>query len=145
MNKTLLSLAIMGVIALTSCTGNAGSESQAPAQDSAATTEAVNAEPQQAQPASLADIVDKAKTDGANWTTEEWKSQFKAALEAYKPFAVAMNNPQEADLEKIKNEFGDYPALIKEFATIANQSEGGKAIDDEWIQNTMQELGVPHL
>lgn len=97
------------------------------------------------QLASLADIVAKAKAEGANWSADEWKAQFKAALEAYKPFAEAMDKAQPAELEEITKKYADYPALIKEFASIAKQAEGGKDITDEWIQTTMQELGVPNL
>ena len=97
------------------------------------------------QPASLADIVAKAKADGANWTADEWKEQYKKAIEAYKPFAVAMNEAQPADLETITKEYADFPSLIKEFAATAKQSKGGSAIDDEWVAKTMEEMGVPHL
>ena len=97
------------------------------------------------QPASLADIVAKAKAEGANWSADEWKAQFKTALEAYKPFAVAMNEAQPAELEEVTKKYADFPALIKEFASLAKQAKGGKDITDEWIQTTMQELGVPEL
>ena len=97
------------------------------------------------QPASLADIVAKAKAEGANWSADEWKAQFKTALEAYKTFAVAMNEAQPAELEEISKKYADYPALMKELVGIAKQSEGGKDITDEWIQTTMKELGIPEL
>ena len=97
------------------------------------------------QPASLADIVADAKANGANWSADEWKTQFKKALEAYKPFAVAMNEAQPAQLEEITKQFADFPTLIKEFAGLAQKADGGKDITDEWIQATMQELGIPQL
>ena len=97
------------------------------------------------QPASLADIVADAKANGANWSTDEWKTQFKKALEAYKPFAVAMNDAQPAQLEEITKKYADFPTLIKEFAGLAQKADGGKDITDEWIQATMQELGIPQL
>ena len=59
------------------------------------------------QPASLADIVADAKANGANWSADEWKTQFKKALEAYKPFAVAMNEAQPAQLEEITKQYAD--------------------------------------
>lgn len=97
------------------------------------------------QPASLADIVTDAKANGANWSADEWKTQFKKALEAYKPFAVAMNEAQPAQLEEITKQYADFPTLIKEFAGLAKNADGGKDITDEWIQATMQELGIPQL
>ena len=97
------------------------------------------------QPASLADIVADAKANGANWSADEWKTQFKKALEAYKPFAVAMNEAQPAQLEEITKQYADFPTLIKEFAGLAQKADGGKDITDEWIQATMQELGIPQL
>ena len=97
------------------------------------------------QPASLADIVADAKANGANWSADEWKTQFKKALEAYKPFAVAMNEAQPAQLEEITKQYADFPTLIKEFAGLAKKADGGKDITDEWIQATMQELGIPQL
>ena len=97
------------------------------------------------QPASLADIVADAKANGANWSANEWKTQFKKALEAYKPFAVAMNEAQPAQLEEITKQYADFPTLIKEFAGLAQKADGGKDITDEWIQATMQELGIPQL
>lgn len=97
------------------------------------------------QPASLADIVADAKANGANWSADEWKTQFKKALEAYKPFAVAMNEAQPAQLEEITKQYADFPTLIKEFAGLAQKADGGKDITDEWIQGTMQELGIPQL
>lgn len=97
------------------------------------------------QPASLADIVAKAKAEGANWSADEWKAQFKTALEAYKTFAVAMNEAQPAELEEITKKYADVPALMEELVSIAKQAEGGKDITDEWIQTTMKELGVPEL
>ena len=67
------------------------------------------------------------------------------ALEAYKPFAVAMNEAQPAELEEITKKYADFPSMIKEFASIAKQADGGKDISDEWIQTTMKELGIPQL
>ena len=97
------------------------------------------------QPASLVDIVAKAKAEGANWSADEWKAQFKTALETYKTFAVAMNEAQPTELEEISKKYADYPALMKELASIAKQAEGGKDITDEWIQTTMKELDIPEL
>lgn len=147
MKKVLFSFVIVAAgLIVTSC-GNNGTgtavEAEQKEQAEQMKEDAPAAETE--QPASLADIVAKAKAEGASWSADEWKSQFKKAMEAYKPCAVAMNEAEPAQLEEITKKFADYPSLIKEFASIAKQSDGGKDISDEWIQNTMKELGIPQL
>lgn len=144
MKKVLFSFIIVAAgLFVTSC-GNKSAESATEAEQTEQVTEEAPAAEAE-QPASLADIVAKAKAEGANWSADEWKEQFKQALEAYKPFAVAMNEAQPADMEEITKKYADFPSLIKEFASLAKQAEGGKDITDEWIQTTMQEVGVPQL
>ena len=144
MKKLLFSFIIVAAgLFVTSC-GNKSAESATEAEQTEQVAEEAPAAETE-QPASLADIVAKAKAEGANWSADEWKAQFKVALEAYKPFAVAMNEAQPAEIEEITKKYADFPALMKELASIAKQAEGGKDITDEWIQTTMQELGVPEL
>ena len=146
MKKVFLMFAAAMAMTMISCNGTAGdgSATDSTAQAAEQVEQPAEAAPAPAeQPASLADIVEKA--EGAKWSVDEWKEQFKKALEAYKPFAVAMDKAQPADLEKIAKDYDGYPELIKEFATIAKQSEGGKAIDDAWIQATMEEMQIPHI
>ena len=144
MKKVLFSFIIVAAgLFVTSC-GNKSAESATEAEKTEQVAEEAPAAEAE-QPASLADIVAKAKAEGANWSADEWKAQFKTALEAYKPFAVAMNEAQPAELEEVTKKYADFPALIKEFASLAKQAKGGKDITDEWIQTTMQELGVPEL
>lgn len=144
MKKVLFSFIIVAAgLFVTSC-GNKSAESATEAEQTEQVTEEAPAAEAE-QPASLADIVAKAKAEGANWSADEWKEQFKQALEAYKPFAVAMNEAQPAEMEEITKKYADFPSLIKEFASLAKQAEGGKEITDEWIQTTMQEVGVPQL
>ena len=144
MKKVLFSIAIVAAGLLVASCGNKSAAIAAESEQAEQVAEQTTAvEPE--EPASLADIVAKAKTEGAQWSNDEWKVQFKKALEAYKPFAVAMNEAQPAQFEDIMKKYADFPSLIKEFASLAKQSAGGKDITDEWIQSTMQELGVPHL
>lgn len=144
MKKLLFSFIIVAAgLFVTSC-GNKSAESATEAEQTEQVAEEAPAAEAE-QPASLADIVAKAKAEGANWSADEWKAQFKTALEAYKPFAVAMNEAQPAELEEVTKKYADFPALIKEFASLAKQAKGGKDITDEWIQTTMQELGIPEL
>ena len=144
MKKLLFSFIIVAAgVFVTSC-GNKSAESATEAEQTEQVAEEAPAAEAE-QPASLADIVAKAKAEGANWSADEWKAQFKTALESYKSFAVAMNEAQPAELEEVTKKYADFPALIKEFASLAKQAKGGKDITDEWIQTTMQELGVPEL
>lgn len=142
MKKALFSFAIaaMGLL-MASC----DNKQAAPAPVAEQAEQTVAEAPAEEQPASLADIVAKAKAEGANWTTDQWKEQFKKAIEAYKPFAIAMVQAKPDELENITKQFADFPTLIKDFAATARQTEGGKAIDDKWIEQTMEEIGVPHL
>ena len=87
MKKTILGLAIMAAgLMVASC----GNKSEAPAAEGEQTEQAVEAAaaeeaaPAAEQPASLADIVAKAKAEGAKWSTDEWKEQYKKAIEAYR-------------------------------------------------------------
>lgn len=110
MKKTvfIIALAASGLF-VASC----GSKSAEPAageeQTEQVAEEAAEEAEQPEQPASLADIVADAKANGANWSADEWKTQFKKALEAYKPFAVAMNEAQPAQLEEITKQYADFP------------------------------------
>ena len=142
MKKALFSFAIaaMGLF-VASCDNKQATSAPVAEQAEQTVAEA----PAEEQPASLADIVAKAKAEGANWTTDQWKEQFKKAIEAYKPFAIAMEQAKPDELENITKQFADFPTLIKDFAATARQTKGGKAIDDKWIEQTMQEIGVPHL
>ena len=144
MKKLLFSFIIVAAgLFVTSC-GNKSAETATEAEQTEQVAEEAPAAEAE-QPASLADIVAKAKAEGANWSADEWKAQFKTALEAYKPFAVAMNEAQPAELEEVTKKYADVPALMEELASLAKQAEGGKDITDEWIQTTMQELGIPEL
>ena len=144
MKKLLFSFIIVAAgVFVTSC-GNKSAETATEAEQTEQVAEEAPAA-EAVQPASLADIVAKAKAEGANWSADEWKAQYKVALEEYKSFAVAMNEAQPAELEEITKKYADLPTLMEELTNIAKQSEGGKVITDEWIQTTMQELGIPDL
>ncbi len=144
MKKLLFSFIIVAAgLIVTSC-GNKSAETATEAEQTEQVAEEAPAA-EAVQPASLADIVAKAKAEGANWSADEWKAQYKVALESYKAFAVAMNEAQPAEIEEVTKKYADLPSLMEELTNIAKQSEGGKVITDEWIQTTMQELGIPDM
>ena len=144
MKKTVIIIALAASGLFVASCGSKSAEPAAGEEQTEQVAEEATAEEAE-QPASLADIVADAKANGANWSTDEWKTQFKKAMEAYKPFAVAMNEAQPAQFEEITKQYADFPTLIKEFAGLAKKADGGKDITDEWIQATMQELGIPQL
>jgi hypothetical protein len=144
MKKLLFSFIIVAAgVFVTSC-GNKSAETATEAEQTEQVAEEAPAA-EAVQPASLADIVAKAKAEGANWSADEWKAQYKVALESYKAFAVAMNEAQPAEMEEVTKKYADLPSLMEELTNIAKQSEGGKVITDEWIQTTMKELGIPDM
>lgn len=144
MKKLLFSFIIVAAgLIVTSC-GNKSAETATEAEQTEQVAEEAPAA-EAVQPASLADIVAKAKAEGVNWSADEWKAQYKVALESYKAFAVAMNEAQPAEMEEVTKKYADVPSLMEELTNIAKQSEGGKVITDEWIQTTMKELGIPDM
>ena len=114
--------------------------------------------------ASLADVVAKAKTDGANWSVDEWKEAYKTAMEAVKPMMLevseitkSMQAPegQEPDpaklaeamgkLQELQTKYGDVEKLMNEFEEAAKATENGKKVseDEEWLKSVAKELGLP--
>jgi hypothetical protein len=142
------------------CLGMNSCKKEAAPKDDAAETEKAAVEEKEADPPSMADIVAKAKAEGANWTVDEWKEQFKAMALATKPIMLKMAEAlemfekdstkgaelQEA-MEKIKADYPDFEKLAKEFDTIAEGTESGKIVanDEVWGKNMMEELGIPDL
>ena len=135
--------------------------------EAAATDDPANAEVKAADDAAaapnLADIVAKAKEEGANWTVDQWKEQFKSVMLAIKPMMVAMseiNGKMEAagedagkmaeimkEVADVQAKFGDIEKQMDEFSKIAEGSENGKAVidDEEWGKKMMEELGIPDV
>ncbi len=106
----------------------------------------------------LADIVAKAKAEGANWSVDEWKEQFKQVLLAIKPMMVELSDmakQAKADPSKaielmtkaqdIDKKYPDFSKLMDEFTEIASATENGKVVidDEEWGKKMMDERGVP--
>ena len=109
----------------------------------------------------LADIVAKAKAEGANWSVDEWKAAVKQAFIAMKPVMDNIQkmtektedeNPDLAkikevaeDLEKNQAEYERIEKLFEELNTAASATANGKAVidDEEWGNAVMKELGFP--
>ena len=155
----LMILAVAGMLSFTAC-GNKTAANAAGA-DSAAVAE--NAEADANQEVSLADVVAKAKAEGANWSVDEWKAQFRNVAIAIKPMAVDMDafvkkymngdvkDLKTEDLEKEGNElekkYADLNKLLDEFNAIAEGTVNGKTVADDkaWGEALFKELGIPEL
>ncbi|MBR1732386.1 MAG: hypothetical protein IJ729_01390, partial [Alloprevotella sp.] len=73
MKKTLLMLiAVAGITSFASC-GNKNETAPNGGADSTAVATDTTQNAPEAQPVALADIVAKAKAEGANWSVDEWK------------------------------------------------------------------------
>ena len=149
MKKAFLSIAAVAVaaIAMVSC-GNNTPKNTDQKDSVAAVDTAAAAAPAAEQTASLADIVAKAKAEGDKWSEDEWKEQFKQAMLAYKPFAVEVDKAGFSDLDKlqeIETKYANYPDMLNEMAEQAKKTKGGKVITDQWLADTMKELGIPKL
>lgn len=147
---------IIGLFALVLCLGinSCKKEGSPEAEKQEAATEKV------AEAPSIADVVAKAKAEGANWSVDEWKEAFKSFILAIKPMMVEMNevtkkvqdDPAKAadllkELEAIKAKYPDHEKYMDEFSKIAESCENGKAVidDEEWGAKVLEELGVPKL
>lgn len=153
MKKAFLSIAAVAVaaIAMVSCGNNTPKNTDQKDSVAAVDTAAAAAPAAAAaaeQTASLADIVAKAKAEGDKWSEDEWKEQFKQAMLAYKPFAVEVDKAGFSDLDKLKEieqKYANYPDMINEMAEQAKKTKGGKVITDQWLADTMKELGIPKI
>ena len=108
---------------------------------------------------SLPEIVAKAKTDGAKWTVDQWKLVFKDFALIYKPLAIKMESlikqmqdttkilDAMKELKKYEGEYKVFDKSFKEFTEAAQASANGKKMiqDEQWVQKTMDELGIPDL
>lgn len=153
MKKAFLSIAAVAVaaVAMVSCGNNTPKNTEQKDSVAAVDTAAAAAPAAAAaaeQTASLADIVAKAKAEGDKWSEDEWKEQFKQAMLAYKPFAVEVDKAGFSDLDKLKEiekKYANYPDMINEMAEQAKKTKGGKVITDQWLADTMKELGIPKI
>lgn len=153
MKKAFLSIAAVAVaaIAMVSCGNNTPKNAEQKDSVAAVDTAAAAAPAAAAaaeQTASLADIVAKAKAEGDKWSEDEWKEQFKQAMLAYKPFAVEVDKAGFSDLDKLKEiekKYVNYPDMLNEMAEQAKKTKGGKVITDQWLADTMKELGIPKI
>ena len=112
----------------------------------------------------MAEVVEKAKTEGANWSVDEWKDAFKQMMLAVKPMMLEMSElmksieepeGQEVDpakvaevmtkVQEVQKKYPDFEKLMNEFEEAAKACENGKKVieDEEWGKSVAKELGLP--
>jgi ribosome-binding ATPase YchF (GTP1/OBG family) len=106
----------------------------------------------------LADVLAKAKAEGAKWSVDEWKASFKDLMLAIKPMMIDMKNmydeikkdPSKAaeaitKAAEVEKKYPKYSEMMDEFIEVASASENGRTVvdDEEWGKSLMKELGVP--
>ena len=151
-------LGLVLIVAFTACIQNNDSESSAESSASVASVKIEKPSSTNAETVDLKQIVEKAKKEGANWTVDQWKEQFRNCLIAYKPFAIAMNEMMdkimsdpnldpEAEADKLNKQYPNYMELLDEFQKIAVSTKNGKIVadDEEWGKEVTEELGIPDL
>ena len=105
MRKSILMvLAVAGMLSFTAC----GNKTAANAAGEDSSVVAENAEAEANKEVSLAEVVAKAKAEGANWSVDEWKAQFRNVAIAIKPMAIEMEafvkKFTEGDVKNLKEE-----------------------------------------
>lgn len=113
---------------------------------------------EQVKEASLPEIIEKAKAEGANWSVDEWKAVVKDVMVALKPMLMKIgemsekikDDPQKAaaflsELESMQKEFEPMEKLMNEFDSIASKCENGKKVmeDEAFEKELKKELGIP--
>ena len=151
------------------CTGsegnNAGGDNKT-GDDKTITTEQVDAN-KTGTVDDMKAIIEKAKSEGANWSIDQWKDATRQILIGMKPMFEVMadlqkktddpefqkkmqENPAEAtkllgEFQEKMKEFAPMENIMKDFEKAAEASENGKKVlnDDEFSKELKKELGLP--
>ena len=153
MKKTLVvMMAFVLGMAITSC-------KQAP---KAVDPEAAAADPAQ----TLTELLEKSKSEGANWSVDEWKNAYKTAMAAVAPQmqelgaimeSIKGGPDQEVDtakvsqamekMEELGKKFQPLQDILSQFDSISRSYPNGKAVaeDKEFEKQMMEEFKIPDL
>ena len=110
----------------------------------------------------LSDLVEKAKTEGANWSVDQWKDAYKEAMGVMAPvlkevfdLTKSIKPGEEADtaklaavmtkLAELQEKFKPYEGYMNQFDSIVKLYPNGKAVDDdkEFAAQLKKEFGLP--
>lgn len=152
MKKTIIAL-----VAFALCLGMNSCKKTPPPKDEKSSTEQTTQKKEKEDPSVLAaNFMTKVKDEGEKWSEGGWRTAFKEMMSIY--FKMQIDNgllemikqeekdPAElADLEK-KIQEGDKKAedFMDDFVKTAMSTPNGIKVmlDQEWIKNTMKEMGI---
>lgn len=107
---------------------------------------------------SLADVVAKAKANGAKWSVDEWKTAYKELFVCIKPQMIKISelvqklekDPANAasvmkELGERQEEFKSVETLIEEFQRIAETTANGKSVNEDkaFQKQVVKDLELP--
>ena len=141
-------------LGMTSCKQNAASGDAAQAEQ----TEQAEAPADPVE--ALTALMEKAKAEGANWSEDQWKDNFKQAVIAAKPMFAELSavtkemKAAEGDEAKALELLGKMGEVVKKYkgvdslftayGEVAKSFPNGKKVNDdkEWGEKLMKELGI---
>lgn len=146
----IVMMAFMLGMAVTSCKQG---------QKAAPTAEEVAADPV----ATLNQLVEKAQSEGANWSVDEWKDAYHTAFLAMSPAMKGMYEVMQliqgegaatdtaaiskamAKAKDIEAEFGKLGGIVEKFDSIGKLYPNGKTVseDKEFEKACLKEIGLP--
>ena len=128
---------------------------------------AVDPEAAAADPAqTLTELLEKSKSEGANWSVDEWKNAYKTAMAAVAPQmqelgaimeSIKGGPDQEVDtakvsqamekMEELGKKFQPLQDILSQFDSISRSYPNGKAVaeDKEFEKQMMEEFKIPDL
>lgn len=138
-------------LGMTSCKQNAASGEAAQTEQAEAAGDPVE---------TLTALMEKAKAEGANWSEDQWKENFKQAVIAAKPMFVELSaitkemkaaegNEAKAmellgKMSQVAEKYKGIDSLFSAYGEVAQSFPNGKKVNDdkEWGEKLMKDLGI---
>ena len=138
-------------LGMTSCKQNAAGGEAAQAEQAEVAADPVE---------TLTALMEKAKAEGANWSEDQWKDNFKQAVIAAKPMfselsaitkemKAAEGNEAKAlellgKMQQVAEKYKGIDSLFSAYGEVAQSFPNGKKVNDdkEWGEKLMKELGI---
>ena len=158
MKKILLAaLALILTLSIVSCKDKPAGSTDQPATEAEATPESTGpAAEQTVNPVDVKSLVDKARTEGTQWSVDQWKTCIKDILTVIAPKMIELDELMEQlkdpakiqeTMDKMKvyeQEFQPINELLATFRKAAEATPNGKiAIEDiDYNRQVKRELGI---
>ena len=157
MKKILLAaFALILTLSIVSCKDKPAEATGQPTSETGTTTETSGAAVETVNPQDVKSLVDKAQTEGANWSVDQWKTCIKDILTAIAPKMIELDVLMEQlkdpakiqeTMDKMKayeQEFQPINELLATFRKAAEATPNGKiAIEDiDYNKQVKRELGI---